>query len=115
VELPVTFGIGMVGAVAPEIVRLYSLRSQGGEKLTLFYLGISVFFAALGGLVALILPATTLWGAFYAGISTPVVISTALKRGLGNGNGDDEVRLAKPKADRQKPEPPSLAKFVKAL
>jgi hypothetical protein len=110
----VTFGIGMVGAVAPEIVRLYTLRSQDIEKFSAFYVLISFVFAGLGGLVALILPATTLWGAFYAGISTPVVISTALKKGMGQ-KGDD-VR------DRQEgaPSPPasgsaSLAKFVKAL
>jgi hypothetical protein len=112
-EPSVTFGIGMVGAVAPEIVRLYSLRSQGGEKLSGFYLGISVLFAALGGFVALILPATTLWGAFYAGISTPVVISTALKKGLDRK--DSDTRSRQENATRDKDMSPSLVKFVNAL
>ena len=109
----VTFGIGMVGAVAPEIARLYALRSQDGEKFSVFYIMISLVFAALGGFVALILPATTLWGAFYAGISTPVVISTALKKGMGQKGSD--VRHRQEGAPAQKVGPPSLAKFVNAL
>jgi mannose/fructose/N-acetylgalactosamine-specific phosphotransferase system component IID len=109
----VVFGIGMIGAIAPEVVRLYSLRSQGGEKLSGFYFGISAVFAALGGVVALILPATTLWGAFYAGISTPVVISTALKKGLDKG--DDDIRGGGARPDREERRTPSLLRFVKAL
>jgi len=42
-------------------------------------------FALLGGLLAVILPSTTPWGAFYAGLSTPVVINTALKQTLQMG------------------------------
>ena len=79
----VIFVIGSVGALAPEIVRLYSIRNAPEKfKWSWFYLCISTVFALLGGLVALVLPATTYWGALYVGISTPVLINTALKKGL---------------------------------
>jgi hypothetical protein len=45
----------------------------------LWYFLTTAVYAALGGVVALTLPAVTLWGALYAGISTPVLISTAAK------------------------------------
>jgi hypothetical protein len=69
------FLVACVGAAAPEIVRLYRLRAHPQLELRWHYLIISVLFFALGGIVALILPVTTLWGAFYAGVSTPVLIS----------------------------------------
>jgi ABC-type Fe3+-siderophore transport system permease subunit len=75
------FAIGMVGAIAPEILRLYTIRTKPDElRWSPFYFGISLLFAALGGVVAIILPATTAWGAFYAGISAPVLINNAAKR-----------------------------------
>ena len=115
------FGVGIVGALAPEIVRLYSLRSKGGQSFSGFYLVISILFAALGGVVALILPATTLWAAFYAGISTPVVVTTALKRGIDKDNKDDkEVRGPHVRDTLRGPHGevsyrPSLARFLNAL
>lgn len=82
-NLIVVFLIGCIGALAPEILRLYSLRNNPDRfKWSWFFIGISILFASLGGLVALLLPATTYWGAFYVGISTPVLINTALKKGL---------------------------------
>ena len=79
----IIFLVGSIGALAPEIVRLYSIR-HAPEKFfwSWFYLCASTVFALLGGLVALVLPATTYWGALYVGISTPVLINTALKKGL---------------------------------
>lgn len=74
------FTLGFIGALAPEIVRLYSLRRKPrGEVFSLWYCAVSLAFAALGGVVALLLPATTPWGAFYAGITTPTLISAAFK------------------------------------
>jgi hypothetical protein len=74
------FLLGMVGALAPEIVRLYSIRSDPSQfTWSAFYIVVSILFACLGGICALVLPATTAWGALYAGISTPVLINTALK------------------------------------
>lgn len=113
----IVFGVGIVGALAPEIVRLYSLRSQSGHSFSGFYFIISIIFAALGGFVAFILPATTLWGAFYTGISTPIVVTTALKRGMNKGGTD--VRGPGEKGLRGAPgEPltrPSLSRFLNAL
>lgn len=76
------FVIGAVGGLAPEIVRLYEIARQGGQfRISTFYVVMSLIFAALAGLVALLLPSTNALGAFYAGISTPVLINTALKKG----------------------------------
>lgn len=111
-EPVVVFGVGMVGALAPEIVRLYSLRTKG-ESLSAFYFGISLVFAALGGFIAIVLPATTLWGAFYAGISAPVLVSTAMKKGLSGR--DSGLRGPGAAAAPQPESPPSLLKFVNAL
>lgn len=69
------FVLGCVGALAPEIVRLYNLRHDTGFNWRSFYVIISVFFMFLGGVIAWILPATTYWGAFYVGVSAPVIIS----------------------------------------
>lgn len=108
----IVFALGMVGALAPEIVRLYSLRTKG-ESLTAFYFGISLLFAALGGLIAIVLPATTLWGAFYAGISAPVVVSTAIKKGVGGRNSG--LRGSLPKGTPKINSAPSLLKFINGL
>lgn len=114
-ETSLVFVVGMVGALAPEVVRLYALRTKG-ESLTAFYLGISLLFAALGGFIAVILPSTTYWGAFYAGISAPIVVSTAAKKGLG----PRAPPLKGPALKNTAPAPsreagPSLLKFVNAL
>lgn len=73
------FLIGGVGALAPEIVRLYSIRTNPQFNWSWFYLIMSILFLMLGGLVACILPATTYYGAFYAGVSTPVLVNTIAK------------------------------------
>jgi hypothetical protein len=76
-----TFVLGAAGALAPEIIRLYSLKTKPDEfQWSAFYVFISIAFAGLGGLVALTLPAVNWRSAFYAGISTPTVITAALKR-----------------------------------
>ena len=83
-ECGMFFLLGALGALAPEILRLYGLRGQGMEmKSWVFYLIASALFAGLGGTIALILPATTPWGAFYVGISTPLIVTQVGKRGLG--------------------------------
>ena len=69
------FICGCVGAAAPEIVRLYKLRHRPFTFPKSYFL-ISIFFFLLGGFVAVILPAITLWGAFYCGITLPSLIST---------------------------------------
>lgn len=78
------FLIGMVGAIAPEIVRLFTI-ARNGQTFTWsgFYIVISIVFACLGGVIALILPSENVRAAFYAGISTPVLINTVLKKAGG--------------------------------
>ena len=74
------FALGCAGALAPEIVRLYKLRKNPPKEVFSYWYYIpSVLLALLGGVVALILPAVTMWAAFYAGITTPTLISTAAK------------------------------------
>lgn len=78
------FLIGTVGAIAPEILRLLTI-ARNGQTFTWswFYVGVSIVFACLGGLIALILPSENVRAAFYAGLSTPVLINTALKKAGG--------------------------------
>src|SRR4051794_23216562 len=77
----VMFLLGMVGAAAPEIVRLYSLRFTPGRFVWswtfIFY---SLPFLMLGGVLAVVTQSGTLFGAFYTGLSTPVVVNTALRK-----------------------------------
>ncbi|MGB9831343.1 MAG: hypothetical protein ACPLSP_04630 [Fervidicoccus fontis] len=75
------FAMGCTGAIAPEIVRLYKIRTKPLPHFPKSYFLISILFAFLGGIVAIILPATTLWGAFYVGVSLPTLIS-----GIGGKN-----------------------------
>ncbi len=76
------FLLGMAGALAPEVVRLYAVR-QDPERFqwSRFYLVVSLAFAGLGGLLALVLPATTYWGAVYVGASTPVLVNSMARKG----------------------------------
>ncbi|HEX3761175.1 MAG TPA: hypothetical protein VHW23_20915 [Kofleriaceae bacterium] len=79
-ELREVLLLGMVGALAPEIVRLYAIRSHPEQFVwSALYLVASALFACLGGVVAYALPATIAWGALYAGISTPTLVTAALK------------------------------------
>lgn len=75
------FAFGAVGALAPEILRLYRLRNRPDRfKWSWFYLLVSLLFAGLGGVVATVLPATTAWSALYAGLSTPILITKGTER-----------------------------------
>lgn len=71
------FVAGCVGASSPEILRLYKIRNRKLKFRKSYYV-ISVIFFLLGGFVALILPAVSLWGAFYAGLALPIIISGTL-------------------------------------
>jgi hypothetical protein len=79
------FIFACIGALAPEIVRLYSLRNSDHVTFSLFYIFASILFILLGGIVGWILPATTYWGAFYTGASTPVLISSILNKAAKHG------------------------------
>ena len=74
------FLLGMFGAIVPEILRLYKIKDKK-LALTAHYFVICPLFALVGGVVAVILPATTPWGAFYIGLSAETLISTIGKNG----------------------------------
>lgn len=112
-DIAIIFLVGIVGASAPEVIRLYSLRNDSGQAFSAYYVVISLLFAALGGFVAVILPATTLWGAFYAGVSTPTVVSTALKKGIEMKNGP--LRNAGDTGPGRPRAPASFAAFLRGL
>jgi hypothetical protein len=79
---------GGVGALAPDIVRIYNLRETGEfGPFTVGYLLASLGMAVIGAVVALALPATTTWSALYAGIAAPAIISTVVRNGGGGGDG----------------------------
>jgi len=104
------FLFGAAGALAPEIVRLYSLRTKKNRfQWSIFYVVISVLFGSLGGLLAVALPATTKWGAIYVGVSTPVLINTILKKA---SRGHVEF---KGQTDASRPAHPSLRSFLDGL
>jgi hypothetical protein len=77
----IIFLCGAIGALAPEVVRLYELRiSLRRRRFPKVYWIISLIYATLGGILALILPATNLYAAFYAGVSMPITISAMLRK-----------------------------------
>ena len=70
------FVIGCIGALAPECIRLYKLRFNPNFRWSWGYLLLSIPFVLLGGFVAWILEPTSKYAAFYAGVSTPVIVTT---------------------------------------
>lgn len=81
------FLIGMAGATAPEIIRLYNIRTNL-DKLTWGYFVISFIFALLAGLLTYLTSATNMMNAFYIGISTPTLITSLTKKGSKIGSKD---------------------------
>ena len=71
---------GVVGAAAPEIVRLYKIITGGSRQtlpeFTFAYFAISTAFAALGGLVALAWDENNLLKCFWVGVSLPAIVSS---------------------------------------
>jgi hypothetical protein len=71
---------GIVGAAAPEVLRIYNLRRRPSSfRWSTKYLLMSLPFYVLGGIFAVALSAAKPWTAIYIGISTPVLINTAVK------------------------------------
>lgn len=109
----IVYVLGCFGALAPEIVRLYRLRSRSNVlRWSWFYLIISGLFANLGGVLALAMPATTAWGAMYVGISTPILINAVLKNA-----GRNDVFKHAPQELRPMPAAaaPTFRSFLDAL
>lgn len=70
----------MLGALAPEICRLYKGRWRlKYSAFSFVYIILSLAYSCLGGGLAVILPATNLLAAFYTGATTDVIISRLIK------------------------------------
>jgi len=95
---PTTLAIflcGTLGALAPEIVRLYALRrARATARFAPGYWLISALYAALGGALAVILPAVNLYAAFYAGVTLPVTISALIRQRESHGANLSPARPA---------------------
>jgi hypothetical protein len=83
------FLMGCIGALAPEIIRIYNLRLSPTLRWSWSYLLFSFPFILLGGFMAYILEPTTSYAAFYTGVSTPFIVTTLVK---------DSEHIAKPAA-----------------
>lgn len=105
----INFAIGCVGAMAPEIWRLYNLRTQPIFRWSWGYLLFSIPFILLGGLIAWMLEPTTKYAAFYSGLTTPTLLTTALKDSTKALKESKEIEIENKKlADRVR----SLEKFM---
>jgi len=78
------FLLGMLGGMAPEILRLFELRAHPDRFAWSWkYLLCTIPMFVTAGLFArLLLPHATPWAAVYVGLSTPTLISTAVRHGL---------------------------------
>jgi hypothetical protein len=72
------FAAGAIGAIAPEIVRLYRIASGGGPipKFTFAYYPLSVLVIVLGGGLALMVGDPNLLKCFGVGVATPFIVSS---------------------------------------
>ena len=78
-ETSTSFLIGCIGAISPEILRFYKLRSSIIISWSWGYILVSIPFILLGGLVACLLEPQNYYAAFYAGISTPFLVNAIVK------------------------------------
>ena len=98
--------LGFLGALAPEIVRLYGKRWKlRSVKFSWWYFVISFLYALFGGLIAVILPSMNLIAAFYAGIAWPFLVSAVLHH-----KGPFELKASNSK-DKKTP-PDSIGKSI---
>jgi regulator of replication initiation timing len=73
------FWVGCIGALAPEALRLYKLRTNAVFKWNPSYLICTLPFVVVGGFIASLSEPTAEWSAFYSGLCAPVLINTAAK------------------------------------
>lgn len=109
------FLLGALGAFAPEIVRLWELRSTP-EKFawSALYVVASVSMCVLGGVVAVLLAPDTAWKVFYAGLTAPVVISAAAKKTVAR-KAAPRLKGAPAGPLGQRPAAPAAARGVSAF
>lgn len=74
------FFIGCVGAIAPEISRLYELRDSLKISWSWGYVLISIAFVLLGGFITSILEPSNNYAALYCGVGTPYIINAIAKK-----------------------------------
>jgi len=70
------FLFGCAGAIAPELIRLYKLRLRADEiRFRPSYFALILPFVILGGIVAVVLDTSPVWGAFAAGAAVEYTVS----------------------------------------
>lgn len=80
------FLFGCLGALAPEVIRHYNLRTKKAHlSWSWFYVLATLAFTLLGGVIAWILPSTNYYGAFYAGVAFPNIVNSLVR------NSDPEI------------------------
>src|SRR5262245_55234603 len=93
------FALGALGAFAPEIVRLWELRSSPDKfQWSALYVIASILMCALGGVVAVLMAPDTDWKMFYAGLTAPVVVSAAAKKAVGRRSPKPKLKGGPPMA-----------------
>jgi hypothetical protein len=111
--------LGAVGAFAPEILRLWTLRNNKQRLVwSNRYVLASAMMCALGSVVAFCLEPNSAWKALYAGLTAPIVITSAGRRLTGGPtklkSGELKGGVSTP-VTNQLPAPPSVRAFINAL
>lgn len=73
------FIVGFIGALVPEIIRLYKVRFSHKMDFPILYYAISILFALFGGIIVWILQVSNYLNAIYVGVATPLLISGLYK------------------------------------
>jgi hypothetical protein len=77
------FGVGVIGAAAPEILWLYTIREDPSKfRWSRYFIVISLVFEALGGFVALLFRPSSCYSAFYTGLAFPFIVNSLSERAL---------------------------------
>ena len=119
------FLIGCVGAIAPEILRLYRLRNTLKFSWSWSYILISIAFILLGGFVSYILEPSNNYAAFYSGVGTPFIINAIAKEtqtqeitvpqtAINTPNKEDEI-IRESKGISEQEEEKTLSQADKSL
>ena len=86
-----TFTIGMLGAIAPEVLRMYKVRREPWQPVPRHYWAVSLAYCALGGVAALLLAQeSNLVSAFYVCLALPVILGVLSRTNPVQGPGDGD-------------------------
>ncbi len=100
-----TFLFGAIGALAPEIIRLYDARLQPFRVPRHYWL-VSLAYLLLGGVVALLLsdPGNP-FSAFYVGVALPVTIGALARQAkIGKTGGTPAALDQEPPVEEVDPQ-----------